>query len=119
MTQKFASIELARLYESQGYIEDALTMYKTLDQEDDAKSVEVRASITRLESALAEMDTAPLSDDAGIEKIIAEVNEIDAEPTPGIKTDQETKISKLMDKWLMLMVVQKRVKLFKAIRARL
>lgn len=91
MTQQFASIELARLYESQGYLEDALTMYKILDEEVHSDGSEVLAAIHRLETAL------------------------EAVPEP----DREQKIARLLDKWLMLMVVQKRVRLFSAIRARL
>jgi len=120
MTQKFASTELARLYESQGYIEDALAMYKVLDEEGNQEVSEIRAAIHRLESLLA--GTQPCASSAvetDIEKTIAELNGADDESGGKGRTVREEKISRLLDKWLMLMVVQKRVKLFKAIRARL
>ncbi len=138
MTQQFASIELARLYESQGYLEDALSMYKALGEDTGGEESEVGAAIHRLEASLAGGDKpAPLSGDGDIKKTIAELSgqvpdmgeasyqALDPELEPAsefvssIQTDGEKRIARLLDKWLMLMVVQKRVKLFKAIGARL
>lgn len=144
MTQQFASIELARLYESQGYLADALSMYKELDEEAQGDGTEIKAAINRLEAAVAEQsEPASPSPEGEFEKTIAELSGSDpkighepdresesgkgseTEPQPvsnfvsAIKTDREKRIARLLDKWLMLMVVQKRVKLFKAIRARL
>lgn len=129
MTQQFASIELARLYESQGYFEDALAMYRILDDEGGhSEGPEVRAAITRLEGSMeGRGKPAPLSDGLDFEKMIAEVNgpamggepEPDQEASPlGVapETEQEERLARLLEKWLMLMVAQRRVRTFKAIR---
>jgi len=138
MTQQFASIELARLYESQGYLGDALSMYKALGEDAGGDESEVGAAIHRLETSMAGADKpASLSGAGDIKETIAQLSgqapdmgedsyqELDPELEPvsefvsSIQTDGEKRIARLLDKWLMLMVVQKRVKLFKAIGARL
>jgi|GEM_PF-1037244 len=134
MTQQFASIELARLYESQGYLEDALSMYKALDEDAPGEESEVGAAIHRLETSLARQDNpAPLFGEGDIEKTIAQLSglnhdagcepELESEPVSdfvsSIETEGEKRIARLLETWLMLMVVQKRVKSFKAIGARL
>ena len=118
MTQEFASIELARLYETQGYYEDALSMYKALEEEQGAGGdPEIRAAIKRLEtSPVGQGKPAALGGGSELKKTIAELG--GPEPLP-CETENEKRISRLLDKWLMLMVVQKRVKLFKSIKARL
>ncbi|WDP88877.1 MAG: hypothetical protein HUN04_03650 [Desulfobacter sp.] len=117
MTEQFASIELARLYESQGYLDDALAMYRTLTHEggDAAMVSEAEEAVTRLEEQLSESrgtppDTAPLPEMEGMD-----IQEGRKEP----ESEQEKRMAALLEKWLMLMVVQKRVNVFKAIRARL
>ncbi|MCG8632879.1 MAG: hypothetical protein MI863_03575 [Desulfobacterales bacterium] len=156
MTRKFASIELARLYETQGYFEDALSMYRRLDDDVLKGGAEVRAAIKRIELSRPGQDEdqdAP-EELARIEQSLAELSFEGLEPA--VKTtaadvlkeadDQdnlfafapdengrddeagsesvaqlprEKKMARLLEKWLMLMVVQRRVNLFRAIRARL
>ncbi|MEH0021124.1 MAG: hypothetical protein V6Z89_15835 [Desulfobacter sp.] len=152
MTGRFASIELARLYETQGYLQDALSMYRRLEEDDcpaDDKA-EIRAAINRVDSALKTHDagTAAVPDDARkIGQTLAELNDAgpddvgdddagDDQQAPEDEnlfayrpedngaashntTDPKIKTAALLEKWVMLMVVRKRVNLFKAIRARL
>lgn len=147
MTGRFASIELARLYETQGYLQDALSMYRRLEEDDCPADdrAEIRAAINRVESALKTHDTgtAAVPDDARkIGQTLAELNDAvpddagDDQQAPEDEnlfayrpedngtashntTDPKIKTAALLEKWVMLMVVRKRVNLFKAIRARL
>ena len=119
MTDQFASIELARLYESQGYTEDALAMYKVLAEQDAEGEGEIRAAVARLESALSSGDEPRQSPQQHIAEALAELGESPPGEITEKRVGSEDRISSLLEKWLMLMVVRKRVKLFKAIRARL
>lgn len=115
MSRKFASIELARLYETQGYLEDALFMYNRLDDSGAPKGgAEVRAAIKRVEQALGNQGRA--ADDAGLSigRALKDLNGTDR-----CTTGPEQDMARLLEKWLMLMVIQRRVSLFKSIRARL
>ena len=140
MTRKFASIELARLYEAQGYLKDALSMYRELDDDVLEGGAEVRAAVKRLELALLKADDTgselpeifPKEDPAvGILSTLEELNfeedrleEIGTEAGAESRNPElsvggrEEKMAELMEKWLALMVVRKRLQLFKRIRAR-
>lgn len=91
MTRKFSSIELARIYEAQGYLKDALAMYRELDDDVLAGGAEVRAAVKRLELALLKADDSsldlpeiPLEDDPGAH-ILSTLEELNAggNPRPG------------------------------------
>ncbi|MCG8687888.1 MAG: hypothetical protein MI892_23630 [Desulfobacterales bacterium] len=154
MNQTFASIELARLYETQGHLQDALSMYKELLEDGTEDLPEIQAAIKRLEKSENKPFTATdskaskaeeiaatlalLNEDApgsdvqtnesadasekGIDDLeqVLDILEPEQEPAePVMRSDAEDKMAQLMEKWLMLMVVQKRVNMFKAIKARL
>ncbi len=148
MTRNFASIELARLYETQGYFQDALSMYQRLDDDVLKGGAEIRAAVKRLELTLLKQDDGQdLPSELGqIEQTLIELNDVnfvglgpgveadtaeiqltleENEPNSeiqsesGIQLPHEKKMALLLEKWLMLMVVQRRLNLFKAIRARL
>ena len=90
MNREIRTLELARLYERQGYYHDALEMYLNLD---DSQAVnEIQAGIKRM-------------------KIKIEEAVFPACP--------EEKISFLFEKWLMLMVLRHRLDNFIKIRKRL
>ncbi len=91
MTQEIKTIELAKLYESQGHHEEALDIYKTLDEQN--SSAEIKAGVKRME------------------KLIESPGQGGSNP--------EKKISALFEKWLMLMVLKQRLNNFKKIKARL
>ena len=126
MTEEFASIELARLYETQGYLEDALAMYQNLDQESLKNGAEIRAALKRVQLA---MDCGGRPDKAGlsIDQALKDING----PDPGIPMtpggdepihrpcDPGEPMARIMEKWLMLMVVRQRLNLFQSIRDRL
>ncbi len=88
MTRKFASIELARLYETQGYFQDALSMYKRLDDDVLKGGAEIRAAVKRLELALLAQDDEgdPSGELAQIEQTLMELSFEGLEPD--VKADE-------------------------------
>lgn len=116
MTDQFASLELARLYESQGYLDDALAMYRTLAGEDGSEDAvsEAREAVARLEELLSGPQDGPGD---SLEPPEVPVDEL-AESPARILSKEEKRMADMLERWLLLMVVQKRVNLFKAIRAR-
>jgi len=131
MTHKFASIELARLYEAQGYIDDALAMYRCLEDDALDGGAEIRAAVKRLELAFLKQkgerdagesqENIPADPGQSIIDSLAALNGYEPleEPVSNMpRSAEEDKIAGLMEDWLMLMVVRKRLQLFKRIRAR-
>jgi len=90
MNQDIRTLELAKLYERQGYYMDALETYSYL--EDQKTGPEIQAGIKRM---------AKKMEDAGLQ------------------TCSEENISVLFEKWLMLMVLRHRLDNFIKIRKRL
>ncbi|NWH04779.1 hypothetical protein [Desulfobacter latus] len=97
MTSNFATLSLARLYEKQGYIDDALEMYRAMDTNQGADGKHIRDAIARLEAQKKISDSK--------EKIPA--------------STQEARMAHMLEVWLRLIVMQKRVGIFKRIKARL
>lgn len=95
MSLEFNTRELAKLYERQGYLQEALGIYQALENQD--QDPEINASILRIKSALDPQ--APLE---------SPLNSL-----------PEKKIQGLLEQWLMLMVLQKRLGSFKKIKIRL
>ena len=89
MKSEMCTLELAKLYESQGYYKDAYEMYRVLDREH--SSGQTRAGIRRMETKLA---AAP-------------------EDKP------EEKTARLLEQWIKMIVLKHRFTLFKQIKSRL
>jgi hypothetical protein len=90
MIHKLKTRELAAVYENQGYDDDAFEIYSCLAQEN--PSNEIRAGLARMEKRRGEKKT-------------------DVQP--------EETISRLFEKWLMLMVLKQRLDNFRRIKSRL
>ena len=95
MSQEFNTLELARIYERQGYFQDAFDMYQALSSEslqvdDPARKQKINAGLARMASALEDQAVEPLAD------------------TPSKKG-----IDLLFEQWLNLLMLQKRVTLVK------
>lgn len=90
MNQDIRTLELARLYERQGYYKDALETYLCLD--DQKAGPEIQAGIKRMTKQMEGEDLHVRSGE---------------------------KISVLFEKWLMLMVLRHRLDNFIKIRKRL
>jgi hypothetical protein len=96
MNHDMKTLELAKVYESQGHYKEALEIYSFLNKE--KTSDEIKASVKRIEKKMGE--TISGSDQK--ENI-----------------SQEKKIAILLEKWLNLIVLKKRLTHFKKIKARL
>ncbi|EIM63722.1 MAG: hypothetical protein PHG14_00630 [Desulfobacter postgatei] len=110
MTRNFASLALARLYEKQGYIDDALEIYRAIDTSRNPDAQNILDTISRLD---AQKKTA-----SSAENLKAPNHDV-------LKPDQlqagtkEAGMARMLEVWLKLIVMQKRVDTFKAIKARL
>jgi len=97
MSQEFNTLELARIYESQGYFQDAFDMYQALSTErgqkdDPARGQKINAGLKRMASALENQPMQPLA-----------------------QNTLEKRIGFLWEQWLNLLMLQKRVDLMKPI----
>ena len=111
MTSDFGSLPLARLYEKQGYIDDALEIYRTIEA---SQNEHILEAISRLEAQKR------AADDKEDDK-----DKVKDSSDDGLKSDQvsnstkEIKMVQLLEVWVRLIVMRKRADIFKAIRARL
>lgn len=110
MTRNFESLALARLYEKQGHIDDALEMYRAIDTSQSPDAENILDAISRLEA----------------QKNIADSKENLKEPGQDVLTPdqvqgstQEARMAHMLEVWLKLVFMQKRVDIFKSIKARL
>ena len=94
MNQEFVTMEMAKVYEAQGHYKDALDIYKIL-AEDPAAGQKAREAVARIEAALE--TPAPAAP---------------AEPDP------EKRIRKLLERWLQLLILKKRLDMFQKFKAR-
>ncbi|MCK5099295.1 MAG: hypothetical protein KAR45_14390 [Desulfobacteraceae bacterium] len=90
MSQDIKTLEVARIYENQGYFEDALEIYSFLNNR--KTSNEIKAGLKRMEKRM---------EDEG--------------PAAHLKKN----ISRLYEEWLRLMVLQQRLDSLKKIKSRL
>lgn len=95
MTQEFTTLELAKIYQRQGYYQDAFEIYSILDAQE--STAETREGLRQLESKLES----------------EEKNMAEEEP------QSEKKIYRLVEKWLRMMVLKKRLGDVKKMKARL
>ncbi len=110
MSQEFNTLELARIYESQGYFQDAFEMYQALAMESgkaDGQEMdpEIDAGLHRMESAMQNQANPP---------------ENDAENDPENLTGPmpEKRIEYLLEQWLIALVLEKRLNIFKQVKSR-
>lgn len=90
MNQVINTLELARLYEGQGYYQDAYDMYAALDRE--ASTNQTRAGMERMRKKIGlSMDVA----------------------------DSKERISKLLERWVKLVVLKHRLSKYQKIKSRL
>ncbi len=96
MNQDMKTVELAKVYENQGYYKEALEIYSFLDKEQ--TSDVVKAGLKRMEKKMEE-----------------EIH--DSDFTQSIS--KEKKISMLFERWLNLVILKQRLINFKKIKSRL
>jgi hypothetical protein len=113
MSQEFDTLELAKIYESQGYFKDAFEIYQALAEncDDNGKNIidpQINDGLNRMSVA---MGNPPIQ--LGKEELEKTALETPASLPP------EKRIEKLLEQWLMLMVSQKRLSLMKQVKSRI
>ena len=96
MSENMKTVELAKIYENQGYYKEALEIYSFLDKEQTSDAV--KAGLKRMKKKME--DKIP---DSGFKE----------------STFKEKKISMLFEKWLNLMMLKQKLINFKRIKSRL
>ena len=94
MNQEFITMEMAKAYEGQGHFKDALDIYKSF-AEDPVSGSKAREAVARVEAAMENLAKAG-----------------SGEP------DHERRIEMLLEQWLRLLILKKRLGLFRKIKAR-
>ncbi len=106
MNSDINTLELAKLYESQGYNDKAHEIYSVLDQKE--PSDEITAGLERTRKGLSSNSTEdPIQEDT-------DTNSVYTEYDPAGK-----RIALLLEQWIELLVVKQRLDKFKRIKARL
>jgi hypothetical protein len=122
--QDIKTLELAKLYESQGYWGDAHDIYSFLNETE--PTGEIEAGLRRMEKK-KDADESEKTPDAPVEDIWKKMSEI-AEGGDGNSSDDKStpdknpggkKISDLLEKWVMLLILKQRFDNFARIKARL
>ncbi len=129
MTRNFASLALARLYEKQGYVKDALDMYRALDTSRYPDTNDISDAVSRLQASVAQMPLSVIEQEktnsiTGRVEHETASSELNQGRTDVIMPDlsdssKEVRVAALLEKWLMLLIMQKRVDVFKNIKSRL
>jgi len=96
MSEDMKTVELAKVYENQGYYKEALEIYSFLDKEQTSDAV--KEGLKRMEKKMEDQ----ISDSDFKESI-----------------SKEKKISMLFEKWLNLMMLKQKLINFKRIKSRL
>lgn len=110
MSRNFASLALARLYEKQGYIEDALEIYKSIDTSQSPDAKDIIDAISRLDAQKTTVDSKETAKESNSDVSVSD---------PGQGNTKEARMANMLEVWLRLIVMQKRVDIFKTIKARL
>ncbi|WP_020588630.1 hypothetical protein [Desulfobacter curvatus] len=110
MTRNFASLSLARLYEKQGYIDDALEIYRAIDTNQNHDDEDILKAISRLELQKETADSKENVKEPGRDGL-------NSDPVQG--RTNEAGMAHMLEVWLRLIVMRKRVDIFKTIKARL
>ena len=106
MNQDIKTIELAKLYENQGYFQEALDIYTFLDGQETSSLLQT--AIKRMEKRIQE--EGPVA-----KQSVPDQNSI---PDQNSAPDQN-RVPELIEQWLMLLVLRQRLAAFKKIRLRL
>nr|WP_320193266.1 hypothetical protein [uncultured Desulfobacter sp.] len=110
MNHDYANLSLARLYEEQGYIDEALEIYKAIDTSQTTDDTDIRNAISRLEAQKKTADSQENVTDPGHD--VLKSDQVQGRT-------QEARMAHLLEVWIRLIVMQKRAAIFKTIKARL
>lgn len=106
MDHEYNTLSLAKAYESQGYYQDAKDIYDRLNETYQGKDTDIQAACTRMKKAL---ENAPFA--------MSAQNTAQTRGTGSSKG--ETRVAQDLEKWLRLLILKKRLGLFKRIQARI
>ena len=94
MGSDYNTLELARIYENQGYLDDAFAVYTALDKASKGRDPEIKAACQRMTKALGlPPQTDPHAVKAGSQ-------------------GTEARINALVEEWVTLLVREKQLSLF-------
>ncbi len=98
MGSDYNTLELARIYENQGYLDDAFAVYTALDRASKGLDPEVRAACQRMTKALGlPPETDPAAVKAGPDRT-------------------EGRINALVEEWATLLVREKQLSLYRNLK---
>ncbi|THB80520.1 MAG: hypothetical protein D3926_06710 [Desulfobacteraceae bacterium] len=126
MDEEIKTLELAKLYEKQGYLEDALKVYQALALEDESNP-DIDMAIERIKDQMSPAvttveKTAPEYGESmdGYPELTAS-EQVDLEGSVEDAGDREPihRIAQLCEKWVRLIVLKHRFDNFKYIKTRL
>jgi hypothetical protein len=109
MTSDFGSLPLARLYEQQGYIDEALEIYRAMDT---SQNEHVLDAVARIEARKEAADDKERAKDPSHDGLNLNSDQVQG-------CTKEAQMTHLLEVWVRLIVMRKRTDIFRAIRARL
>ena len=106
----YNTLELARIYEAQGYHMDALQVYETLDRKALGKDIEARAGVARMGEILVPRENPPKDD---LDPTLSGSSKKKFE-----NLDPEDRLALRLEQWVGLMVTRSRMRVLGALEAR-
>ena len=115
MTDSIATIELARIYESQGYYEEALSIYRSIEAEQPANAT--RAAVNRIQARISQSDTPSRPDQTAemFSDLISMVQSDESDPAASDEHKSNHRIesgrkkvalTRLMEEWLSFILLE-------------
>ncbi|MEE4364839.1 MAG: hypothetical protein V2J08_12965 [Desulfotignum sp.] len=104
MDHAYNTLSLAKAYESQGYYQDAKDIYDSLNEKFQGKDTDIQAACIRMKKALENVGSSgvmQIQQDLGVD-----IKQADA------------RVADHLEEWIRLLVLQKRLGLFRRIQAR-
>jgi hypothetical protein len=124
MTDQINTLELARIYESQGHYQDALSMYTDLKK--NGPTAEISAGMKRMKTMRVNPDSTGLEPANKIEgKSLHElISSIESEPSSGLENDLEippvkkARLGSLLEKLIHLWTIEHQTNQINTLRSR-
>ncbi len=105
MDHEYNTLSLAKAYESQGYYQDAKDIYDSLNEKFQGKDTDVQAACTRMKNVLENA--------AESSSLMQTEQDRSVDITQG-----DARVAEHLEEWIRLLVLQKRLGLFRRIQAR-
>lgn len=105
MDHEYNTLSLAKAYESQGYYQDAKNIYDRLNEKSQRKDTDIQAACTRMKKSL---------ENAGPSRVMHTEQNRSTDIKQG-----DARVAQHLEEWIRLLIVKKRLNLFKRIQARM